>query len=74
MAVFGLTAVAALGGAYGPPPAQDGISDADKKALLDYKLTLDKLDKLEAVTKKVIAAAQADPQIKKEIRAVNAEK
>ncbi len=72
-AVLGLAAVVAFGGLR-TAVAQDGMSDADKKALLDYKLTLDKLDKLEAVTKKVIVAAKADPQIKKEIQAINAEK
>ncbi len=77
LATLGLTAVAVLGATFGglrTAGAQDGISAADKKALQDYKLTLDKLDKLEAVTKKIVAAAKADPQIKKELQALNGEK
>lgn len=77
LANLGLAAVAVLFAAVvglQPAAAQDGISDADKKALTEYQLTLPKLDKVEAVTKKLIAAAKTDPQIKAEMKAIDAEK
>ena len=77
LATFSLAAVAALAVSFGalrPAAAQGDIPDADKKELQGYKLTLEKLDKLEAVTKKLVAAAKADPQIKKEMQAIDAEK
>ena len=77
LATFSLAAVAALAVTFGtlrPAAAEGELSDGDKKELLGYKLTLEKLDKLEAVTKKLVAAAKADPQIKKEMQAIDAEK
>ena len=77
IATFSLAAVAALTATFGtlrPAAAQGDIPDADKKELQGYKLTLEKLDKLEAVTKKLVAAAKTDPQIKKEMQAIDAEK
>ncbi len=76
-ATFSLAALAALAATFGtlrPAAAQGDIPEGDKKELQGYKLTLDKLDKLEAVTKKLIAAAKSDPQIKKEMQAIDGEK
>ena len=58
------------------PAAAQGpdMPEADKKALQEYKLTLDKVDKVNAVSKKLVAAAKSDPQISKEMQAVDAEK
>ena len=77
LATFSLAAFAALATTFGTlrsAAAQGDIPEGDKKELQGYKLTLDKLDKLEAVTKKLIAAAKSDPQIKKEMQAIDTEK
>ena len=77
LATFSLAAVAALAATFGtlrPAAAQGDIPETDKKELQGYKLTLEKLDKLEAVTKKLVAAAKADPQIKKEMQVIDTEK
>ena len=50
--------------------AQDpGFSDADQKALASYQITTEKLDKLNAINKKLAAALKDDPQIGKELAA-----
>ena len=76
LATLSLAAVAALAATFGPlrPAAAQDIPENDKKELQGYKLTLEKLDKLEAVTKKLVAAAKADPQLKKEMQAIDGEK
>lgn len=77
LATFSLAAVAALAVTFGtlrPAAAQGEMPEADKKELQGYKLTLEKIDKLEAVTKKIVAAAKSDPQIKKEMQAIDTDK
>ena len=72
-----LATVAALAvtvGGLRSAAAQAEMPEGDRKELQGYKLTLEKLDKLEAVTKKLVAAAKADPQIKKEMQAIDTEK
>ena len=74
LVTFSLAALAALAATFGtlrPAAAQGELPEADKKELQGYKLTLEKLDKLEAVTKKLVAAAKADPQIKQEMQAID---
>ena len=46
------------------------MDEADKKALVDYKLTLEKVDKISMVCKKIIEAGRTDPQIGKEMQAL----
>lgn len=53
-----------------PVAAQGSMDAADKKALVDYKLTLEKVDKIGSVCKKVVEAAKTDPQIGKEMQAL----
>ncbi len=47
--------------------AQLSMSEADKEVLRNYELTIPKIDKLEAVATKLVAAAKADPQVRKEL-------
>ena len=44
------------------------MDEADKKALVEYKLTLERVDKIGAVCKKIIEAGRVDPQIGKEMQ------
>lgn len=54
--------------------AQIDVLEADKEVLKNYQLTIPKIDKLEAVARKLVTAAKADPQIRKELEAIEAEK
>ena len=53
--------------------AQGELSEADKEVLRNYELTIPRIDKLEAVARKLVAAAKADPQIRKEMEAIGAD-
>ncbi len=72
LAVLGLAVTLFIAlGAPSPVAAQNSAMDeADKKTLMDYKLTLEKVDKVSAVCKKIVEAARTDPQIGKEVQAL----
>ena len=78
LATFSVAAVAALlttfGGLSRAVAQGPDLPEADQNALSDYKLTLDKVDKVAATAKKLVAAAKTDPQIMTEMKAIDAEK
>ncbi len=63
--------LAAMSPAFAQGP---DMPEADQKALAGYKLTLERVDKVVAVSKKLVEAARTDPQIGKEMQEVDAEK
>ena len=46
------------------------MDEADKKALVEYRLTLEKMDKISTICRKITDAAKTDPQIGKEMQAL----
>ena len=74
LTVFGLAAGAVLWTVFGglsPAVAQSpSMDEADKKALVEYKLTLERVDKVGTICRKIIDAARVDPQIGKEMQSL----
>ncbi len=70
LAVFGLAVWTTFGGPSRAAAQSSAMDDTDKKALVEYKLTLERVDKVGTICRKIIEAAKVDPQIGKEMQAL----